>query len=51
MKKLKKLQLNRETLRNLTLDKLAAVQGGDWWDSITCSFACTVGCPRERPGG
>jgi natural product precursor len=38
MKKLKKLQLNRETLRNLSLDNLAAVEGG------TGSFGCSYGC-------
>lgn len=38
MKKLKKLQLNRETVRNLSPDNLATVHGG------TGTYGCTLGC-------
>jgi hypothetical protein len=41
MKKLKKLALNRETLRHLTPEHLAGVKGGT---STVCTMACTWGC-------
>jgi natural product precursor len=45
MKKLKKLQLNRETLRNLSLDNLATVYGGaDSASCATCTCACSLAC-------
>lgn len=45
MKKLKKLQLNRETLRNLSPDNLATVHGGDLNGSLQCgSLGCSYGC-------
>jgi hypothetical protein len=43
MKKLKKLQLNRETLRNLSLDNIATVLHGgtgSWGCSLGCSYGC-----------
>jgi hypothetical protein len=44
MKKREKLQLNRETLRSLSLDNLATVHGGTV-GSVGCgSFGCSYGC-------
>ena len=39
-KTLKKLQLNKETLRNLNAGQLEAVVGG----SAACTLGCTWGC-------
>lgn len=43
MKTLKKLTLNRETLRNLTAEILADVKGG----SDACTYGCTLLCSGE----
>jgi hypothetical protein len=43
MKKLKKLELNRETLRNLTTENLALARGGAT-QGTACTFSCTCGC-------
>lgn len=46
MKKLKKLELNRETLRNLTPNNLMLARGGA---TEVCTFSCTCGC-SAAPG-
>lgn len=50
MKKLKKLELNRETLRNLTPDNLALAHGGAT-QGTACTFSCTCGCSADGCGG
>lgn len=46
-RKMKKLNLNRETVRNLSDDKMRTVAGGDWTNPRTdtctrCSHTCRV---------
>lgn len=43
MKKLNKLALNQETIRNLTTEELEGVVGG--FATAKCTGACTQTCP------
>lgn len=50
MKKIKKLQVNRQSIRNLSGRDLDAVAGGDSSDCL--SAGCTrINCPDPTPTG
>jgi natural product precursor len=47
--KLKKLSLNRETLRDLTDQELRHVAGGDHTEASTLGCNCTGTCTGQNP--
>ncbi len=51
MKKVRKLKLNKETVRRLTDEELKGVAGGNQTQhGHTCTCTCTETCPDVCPG-